>query len=739
MKTKKFLSSITALAIAASTFAGFAVTANAADPISTQMNVVDQNFNDMDAINNPFANWITDGIGTTDKDQLTIEGNALSLSANSTNNFNAVLNMAPVGKSGETTTISFDIGKNRSNGYYVGVPFVFYNSNNESLFTFVAFSNGYSGLSFYLKEGKAYEEYSDDFSGYTVVAENLSFSSIMKKVSITVEDLGNGSATVSASVEGNTANINLSNLNKTDIAKMTVYPKKSRDAGDQNRAWIVDNFVVNGYVDLYESGINLKDSTGNVISGSEVTVGGISAPDNNGSYIINLPEGTYDYNIVSTEYPTKSGQITVSKDNATNIIDITLSSGSNITISTVPGAEILINDVTQTADDLGQSVFNLEDGNYTVTVKADGYFNKTQELVVSGGVAESGSEVTLTKLYNITYSVDSDKGTPSVTESLVSQDAKPLIVPTVSDTNTQIGGYAFLGWSLTENGALVDPSQIAVSSDTVYYAVFSDEITYSVKYYPIADSNIYGSFITDGDEIVLKSSTYRGFLSFDIDTENAVGATMNIYATRAKRPASGGRVYNITFESTKTSGWNADTVNDGDGWLKNIGGSKETLSSIAVTATSDMKSDTDVAGWYSGEFNSFSGINNLYVNTGTGADIAFSSKEGSNPEYIEVFYTGSLYVAPTATYKLINEFKTETDNTAEDKGSAYNLFVTPGTDTIETVTVKVNGTSADKVATTKIESGSAVFAIAVNALSSEVTSITAVLNNEDYTATEKTE
>ncbi len=95
--------------------------------------------------------------------------------------------------------------------------------------------------------------------------------------------------------------------------------------------------------------------------------------------------------------------------------------------------------------------------------------------------------------------------------------------------------------------------------------------------------------------------------------------------------------------------------------------------------------------------------------------------------------------APTATYKLINEFKTETGNTAEDKGSAYNLFVTPGTDTIETVTVKVNGISADKVATTKIESGSAVFAIAVNALSSEVTSITAVLNNEDYTATEKTE
>ena len=94
---------------------------------------------------------------------------------------------------------------------------------------------------------------------------------------------------------------------------------------------------------------------------------------------------------------------------------------------------------------------------------------------------------------------------------------------------------------------------------------------------------------------------------------------------------------------------------------------------------------------------------------------------------------------PTATYTFIDQFTTETGDDTVDNGSAYNLFVTPGTDTITTVTVKVNGTSADKVATTEINSGSAVFAIAVNALKDEVTSITAVLNGVDYTATEKTE
>ena len=120
---------------------------------------------------------------------------------------------------------------------------------------------------------------------------------------------------------------------------------------------------------------------------------------------------------------------------------------------------------------------------------------------------------------------------------------------------------------------------------------------------------------------------------------------------------------------------------------------------------------------------------------------------GNNDTYLTV-EVGSMKIsgvdkeigtAPTATYKFINEFKTETGDNAVDKGSAYNLFVTPGTDEITSVTVKVNGTSADQVATTQINSGSAVFAIAVNALKDEVTSITAVLNGVDYTATEKTE
>lgn len=95
--------------------------------------------------------------------------------------------------------------------------------------------------------------------------------------------------------------------------------------------------------------------------------------------------------------------------------------------------------------------------------------------------------------------------------------------------------------------------------------------------------------------------------------------------------------------------------------------------------------------------------------------------------------------APTATYKHIGDYTSETGDNNVDKGSAYYLYVTPGTETITSVGVKVNDTAADKTATTTISEGTAVFAIAVNAHKDSVTSIKAVLNNEDVEATETIE
>ena len=110
-------------------------------------------------------------------------------------------------------------------------------------------------------------------------------------------------------------------------------------------------------------------------------------------------------------------------------------------------------------------------------------------------------------------------------------------------------------------------------------------------------------------------------------------------------------------------------------------------------------------------------------------------------DFITIVKTSDIPIvtAPTATYKHIGDYTSETGDNKVDNGSAYKLFVTPGTETITSVGVKVNDTAADKTATTTISEGTAVFAIAVNAHKDSVKSIKAVLNNEDVEATETIE
>lgn len=103
---------------------------------------------------------------------------------------------------------------------------------------------------------------------------------------------------------------------------------------------------------------------------------------------------------------------------------------------------------------------------------------------------------------------------------------------------------------------------------------------------------------------------------------------------------------------------------------------------------------------------------------------------------IDYIMVRQLSTDPTATYSQIGDYTTETGT--DDNGSAFTFTVTPGSETITSVGVKVNGIEADRTAATEITSGSAVFAVAVDTSADKVESITAVLNGADVEAVETT-
>lgn len=105
-------------------------------------------------------------------------------------------------------------------------------------------------------------------------------------------------------------------------------------------------------------------------------------------------------------------------------------------------------------------------------------------------------------------------------------------------------------------------------------------------------------------------------------------------------------------------------------------------------------------------------------------------------DYILIRKIGE-YTPATATYSFVNDYTTETGETAADNASLFKLVVKAGTNAISSLNVKVNGTSAETAPEITTISGEteAVFAVVVNALSSSVESITAVINGDDVAAT----
>ncbi|MBE6680917.1 MAG: hypothetical protein E7600_01350 [Ruminococcaceae bacterium] len=89
----------------------------------------------------------------------------------------------------------------------------------------------------------------------------------------------------------------------------------------------------------------------------------------------------------------------------------------------------------------------------------------------------------------------------------------------------QLEGYAFLGWSISENGAVVYPEDIPVNSDAVYFAVFEKLIVYhSVTF--IFDGQILTEYkVLSGDAVnapenVPETAEEYKFMGWSMENDN---------------------------------------------------------------------------------------------------------------------------------------------------------------------------------------------------------------------------
>ena len=384
------------------------------------------------------------------------------------------------------------------------------------------------------------------------------------------------------------------------------------------------------------------------VAGSEATGGSLIATANASNYM--------QRTVVSNAYPVTAGETYTFYvgSSGMKIMSIYFSgeTAHTINFTTLANASVTVDGDTANpiqADENGDFTADLVNGSHSLVVSKDGYFDKTFNVTVTSGEADKTVLTDgITQLYTVTYDVSgistyeaTYSGATSVT---VGQDAKPASAPTITDTGAQIGGYAFLGWSSDGGSTIVSPTATAVTGDTTYTPVFSAQIKRSAKYYPSADSST--SYTTTEDTtLAIGKTASRAFMSFDsIDTQNAVSATMNIY------PVSGdtltGRVVTVGFYQGKKSAWNNMDANavvtnqsNGDYWYSDTRTGHINYTAKKAEVKVDAGSNADFNKPYSGRFTSLDGITKLIAEASLEINLGISSIEGSNPEYIEVFYT----------------------------------------------------------------------------------------------------
>jgi hypothetical protein len=511
MDFKKFISGVSAMAIAASAVAGLAVTASAESVVNVPVFTEDFESTTDDNVKDAWlpptdSNWDTTGqsslvalrnnVAANTTKFVTVHGDNLSRSTGAY----YYLTNAVTGKATVQADLNMNVGSNSGSSYVYFMPTAETAKTGSAVPTSYLFALKVTSTGLDLTNGT-------DTLTFTNVTSNSKLTAANGNLAQLIASKGYASVgwfNVSAELDYD------SHQAKVTVTKDGTAEAQTIDFKDTTATGFVgfrvmtgtkylgavgfDNILITQPKTVYTTTINVTDASGAGMSGAKVTFNDAAETvaeetSNAGEYVASLPAGDYSYSVVCAGYAKIEKDLTVVDDTTSDTV--VLKNGVDVTITTLPGAEVSVEDNgTVTADSDGNATFTLADGTYSVTTVADGYFDKTSELVVENGAATSGAAIELTALYNVTYSVDSEKGTVSGSTNVVvnKTDSKPATAPTVTATN-DVDGYVFLGWS-SDGSTIVDPTAVAVSDNTTYTALFSDQIKSKTEQSPTADTYV---------------------------------------------------------------------------------------------------------------------------------------------------------------------------------------------------------------------------------------------------------
>ncbi|QSW84759.1 carboxypeptidase regulatory-like domain-containing protein [Natrinema longum] len=205
----------------------------------------------------------------------------------------------------------------------------------------------------------------------------------------------------------------------------------------------------------------ITDAAGEPIVNATVTAEGLETTTaDDGSYELELEPGNHTVTISAEGYQNVSEVVTVEADE-TNTVDVTLEK-LEPTVGTLAGtvtdadgeaianATVTVGDEQTTTADDGSYALELEEGDYTLEITADGYENATANVTV-----EADSTVTV----DISLEDDSDEGSGSVAEVVESVNNNEIAAANdaIGSFNDQLQQKAGLVGADVENVEQVDP------------------------------------------------------------------------------------------------------------------------------------------------------------------------------------------------------------------------------------------------------------------------------------------
>ncbi|MDF9745116.1 carboxypeptidase regulatory-like domain-containing protein [Natrinema salsiterrestre] len=346
----------------------------------------------------------------------------------------------------------------------------------------------------------------------------------------------------------------------------------------------------------------VTDADDEPIAGASVTVGDQeTTTDENGTYSLELEPGEYTLAVSAEGYVDASETVTV-EAGATATADVTLEpvptdgtlegTVTDTDGEPIAGATVTVGDQQTTTDDNGTYSLELEAGEYTLAVSAEGYEDASEDVTV---------EVESTTTADVTL----EERTGSVEGTVTDADDEPIADATVTAGDETV--------TTDENGTYtleLEPGEYTLDVSADGYETVSEDVTVDADATTTADvtleavdGTLEGTVTdTDGDAIADATVTVgdqetttdeNGSYSLDLEPgEYTLAVSAEGYEDASRTvsvEADATRTADVTLEPVPTDGTLEGTVSDTEG---------EPIADATV-AVSDQQTTTDDNGTYS--------------------------------------------------------------------------------------------------------------------------------------------